>query len=753
MLTKALNKKQIIIVSAASLALVLTAVGLDIARKSAPLPEARGEEATVSSATASEPANFLYSGISSKLTEIVEDKPYEPAPDVLNLAYFYPDGADTSDVINSYAGRLYTELTTMEAQYMADIYDMSDRTPLSVAQSLNLPTSRVMGKYNPNNASHNPDNPATWIVGSFKNANVAFYDGDGNRINAYSAVKEIMSLASVYSYYHGMYDYDSMRDYAIKLWKQSHRYSISLGNVYYCSGCLNKTIQEEAEEAAAQEKEQLLLEESLAKRTAASSGETQVIYAPSGTTGEVGPGVTRQSTEGSRADEATLFFDLNETQSAGASAGASSEAQPSEAGRNSGNETMMVTSEAETSLETAAATLPAVPAETAVPDTSAPPTSTAAPETQTTAAQEITAAGDEATFAAFSNGSGALGLSYFGKQMLADNEEATMFGAEAETVAETAVTEAAQTAQAESETAAAVAETAPETAAQVSEAAPESSSQADGPGAFLGQDGLPAESGTQAGEETTAAVMTSGVSSNESTLPAIGETAEDTQETSAAGEKVSTTCPGHIDLYITVTIYGIDDSNGLIKLDTIGSDSSNFNDEWTGWTDEMRAYANALNAEDWFKRYGLTISAINVRNPLTESEIDSYLSRLPADISQSRRNVIDFALHSVGKVPYYWGGKAYAPRYEANNFGTLVSPDTKGRVLRGLDCSGWVNWVYWSALGSRLGGESTSTLIGCGERISRSDLKPGDIIVRTGADAHVVMFLEWAGNGNMIVVH
>ena len=29
----------------------------------------------------------------------------------------------------------------------------------------------------------------------------------------------------------------------------------------------------------------------------------------------------------------------------------------------------------------------------------------------------------------------------------------------------------------------------------------------------------------------------------------------------------------------------------------------------------------------------------------------------------------------------------------------------------------------------------------------------GDIIVRVGADSHVVMFLQWAGNGNMIVIH
>ena len=43
--------------------------------------------------------------------------------------------------------------------------------------------------------------------------------------------------------------------------------------------------------------------------------------------------------------------------------------------------------------------------------------------------------------------------------------------------------------------------------------------------------------------------------------------------------------------------------------------------------------------------------------------------------------------------------------------------------------------------------------MGCGRKINRSDLRPGDIIIRTGADAHVVMFLCWTENGSMLVVH
>ena len=129
------------------------------------------------------------------------------------------------------------------------------------------------------------------------------------------------------------------------------------------------------------------------------------------------------------------------------------------------------------------------------------------------------------------------------------------------------------------------------------------------------------------------------------------------------------------------------------------------------------------------------------------------MARLPADLSETRKNVVRFALESVGKVPYYWGGKPSAPNYAKNSFGAITSPDDDGRVLNGLDCSGWINWVYWSATGKRLAYEGTAGLAVLGTRISRAQLKPGDIIVRTGADSHVIMFLEWTEDGQIRCIH
>ncbi|MDO5551769.1 MAG: NlpC/P60 family protein, partial [Lachnospiraceae bacterium] len=213
-------------------------------------------------------------------------------------------------------------------------------------------------------------------------------------------------------------------------------------------------------------------------------------------------------------------------------------------------------------------------------------------------------------------------------------------------------------------------------------------------------------------------------------------------------------CPGHVDLYIQVKLLGLNDRNGLISIDAIGNDPDSITaDGWQGWTEETLSYVNAISSQDWFADYGLSISAISLSTPLSNQEIADYMDQLPKDLSEARREIIHFALSSVGRVPYYWGGKASHAGYEGNQFGALVPPDHEGRILKGLDCSGWIDWVYWSATGKRLAGSSTSSLILCGEKISRSDLKPGDIIVRTGTSAHVVMFLSWSADGRMNVIH
>ena len=215
-------------------------------------------------------------------------------------------------------------------------------------------------------------------------------------------------------------------------------------------------------------------------------------------------------------------------------------------------------------------------------------------------------------------------------------------------------------------------------------------------------------------------------------------------------------CPGHIDLTVKAVIYGLDGKKNLFTLDPVGGKKNNFNDNWEGWTEETMAEARALAEADWYADYGLSVSLFSKTSPLSESEIESYMELLPEDLSEDRRKLAENALGSIGRIPYYFGGKASSADYDKNHFGSLVGPDYKGRVFRGLDCSGWLAWNWWSAFGTPLGESSTGGLIHLGHEIRRKDLQTGDILVRAGGEetiGHVLMFFRWDEEGQAICIH
>lgn len=721
MQNRELSKKQIIVVSLISLLFLASAIGADLLMKADAARQDR--QATPSEAVSETKSSYQYARLSSKLTDLSQEAPYEPGPSVLNLAYYYPEGADTSDVIHSYAGQLYTKLTELEAEYMSSLYNLGDQAPLSLATQLGIERNRVLGKFNPQDTAQSPDQPDSWVINRFKNVNISFYDGDNNRINGYSTVKEIMSMASVYCYYHDMMDYASMEQYALALWAKSHSDQVSMGNVYYDTGCLAKSIEEEAREALALEQQQELTESELAGQTALSAGDAVL-----------------GSEEENAAEKA-----LTE----------SNAAQQGQQETVAGSQTQAAAGTAETNPQTSGAVNRVPQSEGTqnqnVQNTGAVTREAAAQkqgtETNSLASSETAESTNPPVLSGFSartaEGPGALTA----QTAQANQEESPTSTAavQSESQIGEVQTGTAETANEQNSTSANAQTTADDTTAAIPTIAP----RAIGPAEDLAS-GTEPQGAFSAGSGNAADAAQNTMNSSQAV------SAENAAQTAAESESTAqdpSLCPGHIDLYVTVKLQGIDDTYGLFAADPTGNREDTYNDRWTGWTPERMAEARALNAQDWFTQYGLTISAINVRDPLTEIEIQDYMNLLPEGISQTRRDIIEFALHSVGKIPYYWGGKPYAARYERNGFGTLIQPDTKGRVLRGLDCSGWINWVYWSVQGQRLAGESTATLIGCGRRISRSDLQPGDIMVRTGPDAHVVMFLAWAANGRMIVVH
>lgn len=210
-------------------------------------------------------------------------------------------------------------------------------------------------------------------------------------------------------------------------------------------------------------------------------------------------------------------------------------------------------------------------------------------------------------------------------------------------------------------------------------------------------------------------------------------------------------CPGHMDLTITVEIKGISESNGLFRC-APSALAGGRPSGWLGWRGEAVEAVRAISAQDWYEKYGINTADSFQRTPLTSAQIRAYMDMIPDDVSQMRKDFIRYALVSVGKIPYYWGGKPAAPGYTGNRFGAIMSPDEDGRLLKGLDCSGWINWLYWSVAGHGLGAEGTGTLVSSGTAIAKSQLLPGDICIRTGGMSHVVVFLGWMPDGQMMCI-
>lgn len=815
------------------------------------------EEETLATLSELPKANGLnFGGLRSSLANLMDSESasqFQPAPDKLNLAYFYRDGADTSDTIHSYAGEVYQKLMTADNEYLAKIYDEAGVSPLNLAKRLGVSSSRVMGKYNPNAGGQDPNNASTWYIPNFKNVNVSFYNADGEQVNEYSNVKDIMAMASVYGYAHNYLDVDTFEKYCEELYSKSRSYTISIGKVYYDSGCINRTAKEEADDAqkveealaalklqlqaATNRSEGLLTQDALSAGGAAISAENQQVLNLTGdsttTTAEMKNYETQTDAEGNAGGKGIIFHS-DGSGSAGSqsavtsvpeSAAASTEAQTQAVAQTaapaqtaaqtqaaaaqtqaaSGNSGMLVlgamqpvkkmstrsTQGATTGRSALLSGLKSL-RELGTLDTS---DADGTASTMAQAAQETVASLDGVHYG--TPGSYGTAREYAEAQKNARaaaslTSSMLVFG-DSETAAASAVPETAAVSTEASETQAAISQTTPTSTEDTTYETDENGQKKKRYAGYEAGKGID-EVNKQA---TTAAGATSSVGGDVQSTTALADSAQTVigtftgeqlknmdentlrqlvqQSLAAEEEKQSANtetdvksknyCPGHVDLYVKVTIYGFEDAKGLRTV-ALSADDQDENEAtksldtalarngWNGWTEEQMGYVQKLISQDWFKTYGLSISTINPKQPLTEEEISKYLSSLPDDISEARKAVIKFALSSVGKIPYYWGGKASAASYEKNGFGRVIEADYKGRVLRGLDCSGWVQWVYWSAIGNRLNGaSSTATLIGEGQKIRRSELQPGDIIVRVGADSHVVMFLQWAGNGNMIVIH
>ena len=141
---------------------------------------------------------------------------------------------------------------------------------------------------------------------------------------------------------------------------------------------------------------------------------------------------------------------------------------------------------------------------------------------------------------------------------------------------------------------------------------------------------------------------------------------------------------------------------------------------------------------------------------LDEAQIRAMLAAMPKDISERRRAVVEKAYSLLGKVNYFWGGKSSAIGWDSH-WGkptrvTAAGSRTTGTIRPyGLDCSGFVDWVFNNSLGYVIGhgGGAASQHDHC-KSISWSEAQPGDLVFYPG-DTHVGVFVGKDSSGDPLI--
>ena len=137
---------------------------------------------------------------------------------------------------------------------------------------------------------------------------------------------------------------------------------------------------------------------------------------------------------------------------------------------------------------------------------------------------------------------------------------------------------------------------------------------------------------------------------------------------------------------------------------------------------------------------------------------EAQIRAMPKDISERRRAVVKKAYSLLGKVNYFWGGKSSAIGWDSR-WGTptrVTAPGSRstGTVRPyGLDCSGFVDWVFNNSLGYVIGhGGGAASQHGYCKPISWSEALPGDLVFYPG-DSHVGIFVGKDESGNPLIIH
>ena len=210
------------------------------------------------------------------------------------------------------------------------------------------------------------------------------------------------------------------------------------------------------------------------------------------------------------------------------------------------------------------------------------------------------------------------------------------------------------------------------------------------------------------------------------------------------------------------------------EVETINHPGSGDDDGWT----ERNLYITitAKTAEEMKTEYHFNRNQIAALDELLEQrdllreliedvysvsgDTAALIRSLPEGLSPEREAVVRTACSLVGKVNYFWGGKSLVIGWDVR-WGELRQVTAAGNSTSGtyrpygLDCSGFVDWVFYNATGGQYiighGGGASAQHSYC-TPISWSDAKPGDLVFYPG-DSHVGIVGGRDANGELLIIH
>lgn len=145
---------------------------------------------------------------------------------------------------------------------------------------------------------------------------------------------------------------------------------------------------------------------------------------------------------------------------------------------------------------------------------------------------------------------------------------------------------------------------------------------------------------------------------------------------------------------------------------------------------------------------------------ISQADAVELLQNLPAGLDPERRAVVETACKLVGKVNYFWGGKSLTIGWN-DAWGTLRQVTAAGSSTTGtyrpygMDCSGFVDWVFYNITGGEYiighGGGAHAQHAYC-TSISWEEALPGDLVFYP-EDSHVGIVGGRDESGNLLIVH